>query len=330
MSDAVELALVGCGRAAERLHGPVLRGLPGVRLAALVDPRVERCELLAARIPGCRAYASVREMLEGARVAAAVVASPPASHADAARELLEAGVWVLLEKPLALDAEGARRIARAEAGSRAALMMGFNRRHLGAVARLRAVFAARPPGPDLRADLALATDPGGWSSVEPTPDPLVDLAPHPFDLLRHLLDREIAAVSATRAGRTLRAELELEGGIRARCRVAHEGTPVERARFEAKHDRYAIRVGSERIQPADGALRFALDARDALTRRLRRRTSPWLRSFEVQLARFLDCVRRGGPPQPGVRDGVAALLAVEAARRSADAGGERIAVETAP
>jgi predicted dehydrogenase len=50
------------------------------------------------------------------------------------------------------------------------------------------------------------------------------------------------------------------------------------------------------------------------------------RSFERQLARFCDVVRTGAPPDPGLADGVAAVRAADAARRSAERDGREVEV----
>ena len=74
-----------------------------VRLVAVVDPDVDRADTVAREF-GCRAFGSVDQMLTThGRIHAASVAAPTVHHLDVARILMESGVDVLIEKPLALS-----------------------------------------------------------------------------------------------------------------------------------------------------------------------------------------------------------------------------------
>jgi predicted dehydrogenase len=71
-----------------------------VRLAAIVDTDQARAHTLAAQF-GTKAFDSVPQLLDLVKVQAASVAVPTVHHLDVARTLLQAGVDVLIEKPLA-------------------------------------------------------------------------------------------------------------------------------------------------------------------------------------------------------------------------------------
>jgi len=77
-----------------------LQGEP-VRLLGVVDPDVSRADAVAGEF-GCKAFGSVRQMLTThSELQAASVAVPTIHHLPVARELMKAGVDVLIEKPLA-------------------------------------------------------------------------------------------------------------------------------------------------------------------------------------------------------------------------------------
>lgn len=99
--DILRIAMIGCGRAAESLHLPAASLASGVEVTVLVDRAVERARDMA----GKYGVNEVRESpAEAAALAdAAVVALPHHLHAPVTRELLEAGLHVLVEKPLALS-----------------------------------------------------------------------------------------------------------------------------------------------------------------------------------------------------------------------------------
>lgn len=76
------------------------QGFP-VRLVCVVDPDLDRADAVAREF-SCRAFGSVEQMLTThSEVRAASVAAPTIHHLEVARTLMESGVDVLIEKPLA-------------------------------------------------------------------------------------------------------------------------------------------------------------------------------------------------------------------------------------
>lgn len=103
---ATRMAVVGCGHLGG-IHARLLAARPDVDLVAVVDPVAESRERVAAA-HGCRPIADPREL--PGLVDAVVVAAPTGLHADVSLPLLEAGVDLLVEKPLAATVEDARAI----------------------------------------------------------------------------------------------------------------------------------------------------------------------------------------------------------------------------
>jgi predicted dehydrogenase len=99
----INVAVIGVG-AFGRNHARVYRELQqagSVRLVGVVDPDTARADAMAREF-GCKAFGSVEQMLTThSEVQAASVVVPTALHRVVARTLLEAGVDVLIEKPLA-------------------------------------------------------------------------------------------------------------------------------------------------------------------------------------------------------------------------------------
>ena len=72
-----------------------------MRLVGVVDPDIARADA-AAREFGCRSFGSIQQLITTHReVQAASVAVPTVYHLEVARALMEAGIDVLIEKPLA-------------------------------------------------------------------------------------------------------------------------------------------------------------------------------------------------------------------------------------
>ena len=112
----------------------VLRNLPNAHLVAVVDTNSDRAAAASVEF-GCRAVSSLHE-LRGA-VDAAVVAVPTVAHADLGCELLESGIDVLVEKPIAADAAAARRLVDTAHRHGCILQVGHLERFNPAVIALR-------------------------------------------------------------------------------------------------------------------------------------------------------------------------------------------------
>ena len=139
-------------------------------------------------------------MLAQVPVKAAIVATPNATHAAIGLDLVERGIAVLVEKPIANDAEAAWKLCAAAEAARVPLLVGHQRRHNPIIARARALLAdgvvGRPVSitamstwlkPEAYFEVAWRRLPGGGPV-------LINLI-HDVDLLRHLVG-EIASVQA--------------------------------------------------------------------------------------------------------------------------------------
>ncbi|MGC8794950.1 MAG: Gfo/Idh/MocA family protein, partial [Bryobacteraceae bacterium] len=131
----IRVAVVGAGQFG-RNHLRVLSQCEAAELVAVVDRDRARAEE-AARLFGCPAFASVERLAGLAE--AAVVATPTTSHAEVGCVLLEAGLDVLVEKPIAADLDSARKLVEtAERGGRV-LQVGHLERFNPAVMALERI-----------------------------------------------------------------------------------------------------------------------------------------------------------------------------------------------
>lgn len=127
------ICLVGAGVISQS-HAEALRSL-GRGIVAVVDPDTAAAQRLA-QASGAVVYASVEAALAGGGFERAHVLTPPPTHAAAALPLLEAGIHVLMEKPLAVSS--AECAALLEAARRGGARLGINQNfvHHPAFARL--------------------------------------------------------------------------------------------------------------------------------------------------------------------------------------------------
>ena len=101
MERRLRVGFLGAGYIAD-WHAKALRTVGGASLAAICDRDGERAQSLAARYGVARVYTSLSELLAAGDLAAVHVLLPPDAHAQAAAEIIDAGVAVLLEKPMTI------------------------------------------------------------------------------------------------------------------------------------------------------------------------------------------------------------------------------------
>jgi predicted dehydrogenase len=133
--NKIRVAVIGAG-VFGRHHLRVLSQSLNATLAGVVDADPERAAMAAAE-HNCLTFATLGE-LQG-NVDAAVVATPTSLHAEVGCELLESGIDVLVEKPIAADLASARRLVDTAAEHKRILQVGHLERFNPAVAALKKV-----------------------------------------------------------------------------------------------------------------------------------------------------------------------------------------------
>lgn len=120
----LRLGIVGCGAIVREGHLPVLRGEPQADVRVLCDKNVRSAAAAGKQFGLAAAVTDRAEDLAG-KVDAAIVAVPPRFHAPVAIGLMEAGIDVLCEKPLAATAADAERMVATAARTGRLLAVGL-------------------------------------------------------------------------------------------------------------------------------------------------------------------------------------------------------------
>jgi predicted dehydrogenase len=185
MSGPLRVAVVGVGHLGQH-HARLLAGMDEVRLAAIVDIKPGRAEEIASRY-GAPAFTHLREVPPG-DLDAATIAVPTVSHVEVALPLIDAGVPVLIEKPLASSLADADRLIDAAARRSVVLAAGHSERFNPAVV------AALPlvSNPRFVEVHRLGTFPERSLDI----DVVFDLMIHDLDLLLASVQSDVVSIEA--------------------------------------------------------------------------------------------------------------------------------------
>jgi predicted dehydrogenase len=125
----LRVGLVGYGLAGAVFHAPLIEATPGLRLHTVATADPERRARLAREYPEVRAVHDAEQLLaDPARLDLVVIASPNRAHVPVARAALDAGLPVVVDKPLAATAAEARELAALATAKGVLLTVFQNRR----------------------------------------------------------------------------------------------------------------------------------------------------------------------------------------------------------
>lgn len=340
----VRYGVIGTGMMGHE-HIRNLVRIPGCAVTAYADPSSEQrwwTRQLLGEGSGAEEYADPRELLRKAPVDVVLVCSPNHTHAEVLEGVFEAGLPVLVEKPLCTTVEDARRVAERAARHPGLFWVGMEYRYMPPVARLveevRKGTAGRLRMLAIREHrFPFLPKVGDWNRfARYTGGTLVEKCCHFFDLMRLLLRSEPLRVYAS-GGRDVNhlgeryggeapdildnayAVVDFESGARAcldLCMFAEGSRNQEEIAATGDAGKLECFVPESTLvvgRRADRSVRSETVEVDA--RALEAGThfgATW-----YQHAAFLEALRSGGPPAVSARDGLRAVAMGVAAERSA-------------
>jgi predicted dehydrogenase len=128
VSPPIRVALLGYGLAGAVFHAPLIAAVEGLELAAIVTRDEERRTRARRDHPSAALLGSPEEVLEGAGdLDLVVVAAANRAHVPLARSSIEAGLAVVVDKPLAASADDGRSLVR-DARERGVMLTVFQNR----------------------------------------------------------------------------------------------------------------------------------------------------------------------------------------------------------
>lgn len=349
MAD-LAIAVIGAG-VIGRTHIETLARMPGMALSALAEPSEGGRAL--ARSLGVPCLPDVAALIDSGLAQAAIVATPNETHLPVTQALLQAGIPVLLEKPVAESLGSALRLIEVADRSGVPLLVGHHRRHNPII---RAAHDAIKAG--VLGDLVMATVTttlakpedyfaAPWRRAKGAGGPLLINLVHEIDLLRHFFG-EIGSVQAmaSDARRGFAVEdtaavcLGFQGGGLATLCIsdaavgpwAWDLTAGENpARFPAHPVSAHLYAGSKAGLGLPDLTLWRAPGGPDWTRPLQpeRLAHTPADPYEAQLAHFAALVAGGGAPRVSVRDAAANMIVLDAITRAAEAG-HAVAVDLSP
>jgi predicted dehydrogenase len=336
-------AIIGYGLAGAFFHAPLIHSTPGLAVAAVVTRDPRRREQALRDHPDARVVPSPDELWERAEEHDfVVVAAPNAAHASLAERALDAGLAVVVDKPLAPTAAAAASLVE-RAGAGGGLLTVFQNRRWDSDQRtLRKLMREGELGdvllhesrferwrPELHEDAwRESAGPAEGGGV------LLDLGSHLVDEALHLYGPATHVYAEVDNRRGAAGDDDAFLALRHRSGTSHlrmsaiTAAPGPRLRVLGTRGAYVV----EGLDGQEEALRAGLRPDQSDTWGVEPESS-WGRlvrgddsevvpsergawpSFYVALERSL---REGGPPPVDPRDAVAALAVLDAARQSAN------------
>ena len=288
------IAVIGAGKFGQN-HVRHLSIHAGVELVAVADPNASA----RAQFPAVETLADYRELI--GRIDCAVVAAPSSQHAEIGSALLSAGIDVLMEKPIAEDAAGARRLIELATVHGRILQIGHLERFNPAVEALAK-----------KITLPLFFEVHRLSAFSPRSldiDVVLDLMVHDLDLLLAFTGQLPSAIHAAGirvlSGKVDIANVRLEfpSGCVANLTASRVSTEqVRKLRLFQPHEYHSLDFAKQELFSiqAGGASGFQFD-HAAITKR---------DALAAELNEFIDCVQTRRPPRV---DGTAGLRALDLA-----------------
>ncbi|MCZ1264755.1 Gfo/Idh/MocA family protein [Paenibacillus tundrae] len=203
----LNVGIIGCGSIARLRHIPEYAVNPNVGNITFCDYKIERAEKFASSY-GSRAYVTHKELLLHEKPDIVSICTPLASHANIAVDSANSGAHVLCEKPIASSEVDAIAMIEAAKRNNVLLMIGHNQRFFPWHIKAKEIIKEGRLGKPLSfRSMFSHSGPEHWSAdginswffdkSQAMAGVVADLGIHKVDIIRWLLEDDVAEVGAT-------------------------------------------------------------------------------------------------------------------------------------
>jgi predicted dehydrogenase len=206
-NSRIRMGIIGAGFIG-RIHAAAFREHPAVDVVGITDQQRALADAAAATYTIPKVYESAESLIDDLELDAVVVGVPNKHHAPLTIRALELDKHVLLEKPMALHAEDAKRIVQAERQHRGVLMVAHQMRWHWLASQVKQQVELGELGRVYYAKAGMMRKKAipGWGSWFTRKDesgggPLIDIGVHILDLILWLMGnpRPVSVFGATYA-----------------------------------------------------------------------------------------------------------------------------------
>ena len=331
------VAVVGCGYWGVN-YVRLLGEMPGVKTVYAVEKSEARLAEIAGRFPRAKTATSIEAVLD--RIDAAIVATPAGTHRAVAGQLIEAGVDVLIEKPMATTSLDAMALSDLAESRGVTLAVGHTFLYHDAVTAMKGYFDESSFG----VPYYMYSQRTNLGPIRQDVDALWDLAPHDISIFNFLLGAEPVVVSAighralgtpsfdsgfitmTYPGEVI-AHIHVSWADPAKVRQLVAVGSGRRIVFDDLNPNERIRVfekGVAQSLDTDSFGRHQLDIRDGDIFSPKIGTSEPLRN---QVEDFFEAIDGARAPRSDARTGLGVVRVMEAVQRSVARRGAPVLVE---
>lgn len=327
MSEQVRLAVVGAGFMGEA-HIQAVLACTEAELVAICDSNDKRLAEMGEKYRPARSYDAFHDLFKHEELDGVVIATPDNLHLAPVQAAAQAGVHILLEKPIATTMEDANRIIRVAETAGITLQLGFTLRHDPAMLALHSQIQDGAVGRPTQLYAKRQCCESEGRRLGHRVNALEYLGVHDIDLALWYLGRDVAQVYAT-AGSFVLADINTPDYYWTVIKWHHGATAVIHSSW-AMHDSYPKYVeASLELFGTKGAVfvempgdRFLICNDDGCAYSAPGRAV----KLRDQISRFVTSIRDGTVPVAGGVDGWNALRLVKAAEESIRIG-QPVAVE---
>ncbi len=329
----LRMAFIGVGYIA-RVHAKAAKAVEGVSLVAAVNHRRETLDAFSDDFGIQRRYTDIESLLTDGGVDAVIVSTPNYLHAPQTIAALNAGVHVMVEKPMAMNAAEAREMVKASERSGALLMVAHCWRFDREVLWLKEQVDAGRIGRVIRTTgygVHVGWGPGGWFTQKRFAGggALADMGIHALDTARFLLGDPMPVSVYARVGThygsydvddTGALIVQWDNGAYSYIEFGwwqpHADGPEAATRLFGTHGYGSVfptllelpNEKEQRVDVVDPG--FPHPRQEHCEQRM----------YDEQMRYFVESVRAGRKPVPGGEEGLVNMEVVDAAYESARTG----------
>ena len=309
MESAIKrVGVIGVGHLGQH-HARVYTELLDARLVGVADRDEERAHLIGENL-GVPAYPTMEELIGRQAPDAVSIVVPTSLHFDVARTAMEAGIHVLVEKPVTTRPDEAEELLKLAAKKDLVLQVGHIERFNSAV---------RYISQTVHSPIYLESKRiGPFSPRINDVGVVLDLMIHDIDIVLSLVSSPIARIAAT--GRCIHtdhediadAQITFENGVMAHILVSRVSEKKQRQLDIMEPQRHiTVNYETQTVQ-----INRCVRDSNGQTEILETPIFPKSEPLKLELAHFIGCVREGRQPLVGIRDGKRALeVAIEVLRQ---------------